>query len=195
MKAFGKTTAILVAGLLISLLLIIFFVSPQLSEVNFMNATVKEKKVELDRLEQQILAFKTAQSDLAKATRKDDILDSILIKEDLVDAVIDLENAASKSQTQEELEIKELGEKEKHVPVVSKPKDIEEVPYQLSTTSDYAGIVNFLRYLEHLPHFTEISEISLQAETTGTGQNGVVIHTGKIFGNLKGVFFIKVPKK
>jgi len=178
-------------------------ISPQIHHVNSLNDTVKQKKIELATLDQQIRAYKNAQADLAKATRKQDISGAIVTKENLVEPVLDLEAAASKAGTLEILNLKELEsnvptKKDKNSDVLTRAvAGITEVDYDLNTVSDYVGFVKFLAYLEHLPHFTEIGKVVLTAEslTSTIQQQSVSVNTGKIDGNLQGVFFIKTPAK
>jgi hypothetical protein len=65
-----------------------------------------------------------------------------------------------------------------------------EIPYVLNVTNDYVSILDVLAYLEHLPHFTEVAKIVLSADTV-PGPDNTVIHTGRVLGNIHGVFFIR----
>lgn len=194
MKALTKIIAILAVGITFFILLIFLAVSPMLFEVTSINSEVREKKLELAVLQQQIRAFKNAQSDLAKATRKDDLLNAIPIKEDLVLSVLDLEKAVVNTTSEQILDLKETNPKDKkQTAVISKKSGVEEVFYELSVRNDFAGLVNFLSYLEHLPHFTEISNFSLTSERTGS-ETDTSGRTGAVSGDFKGVFFIKTQK-
>lgn len=186
----GLTKIIIILGLsaMVSLLLAVFLGVPVQRDVTTLNALVKEKKVEHDVLDQQLRAFKTAQSDLAKAARKDDLANAFVIKEDLVISVKELETAALKTQTTHTIRIKEPDPKVK--PVLANRIGFSEVNYELSTISvGFGSIVNFVQYLEHLPHFTEFSNIILSSETATSGS--LAVRSGRIFGEFKGVFFIK----
>lgn len=194
MKSFTKIIVFTVCGASISLLLVLAIARPVLDDVSATNKLVKQKKNELATLDQQIRAFKTAQSDLARATRKDEIVNIIVPKENLVLAVKDMETAAAKTGTVEALLMKEADLKGPKTPeVISGKQGMEETGYQLTTLNDYNGTINFLAYLEHLPHFTEISKIILSAETQ-EASNSAPAHTGKIIGSFDGVFFIKTPQ-
>jgi hypothetical protein len=192
MKSMSKIIAIGFFCTAAFILLIIFFASPAMSEINSINALARQRKTELSILIQQIQAFKTAQSDLEKALRKEDIENAIVVKEDLVIPVSELEAAAANSGTTLALTIKEPGPKDKPSTVTSKRKGIDEIPYEIGISNDYNGIINFLSYLEHLPHFTEISRISLTSEIVGSGTG--ISRTGTVFGQVNAVFFIKSPK-
>lgn len=200
MKGLTKIIIILFVGFGTSLLLYTLVISPLLTEVNIINADVRTKKMELSVLQKQIKAFKTAQSDLAKATRKDDVINAILEREDLVEAVLDLEQSASNTNSVHKLEIKEtvINPKDKkavanQVSVISKKTNIQEIPYDLIVTNDFMGIVNFINYLEHLPHFTEISKINLRSDQDKS-ITGIIGRTGQVEGTINGVFFVKSKK-
>ena len=198
-----KIVGILAGGLILSFLVVIFLISPLLNSVNLINQNVKEKKTELAILDQQIRAFKNAQIDLAKATRKAEINEAVVIKEDLVKAVKDLEGAADKSDSLELLKINEPvvveakgSKKEKPVQVLSRTvAGITEVPYEANTEGDYVGLIKFLNYLEHMPHFTEIGKLDLTAEESETNTESDFKNTGKVFGTIDGAFFIRTPTK
>ena len=87
MKALTRIITITVIGVAVSMMLVIWVLKPVLSDVSTTNTAVKAKKSELVLLEQQILAFKTAQSDLSKATRKDEIANVIQPKENFISPV------------------------------------------------------------------------------------------------------------
>jgi len=191
MKALTRIITITVIGVAVSMMLVIWVLKPVLSDVSTTNTAVKAKKSELVLLEQQILAFKTAQSDLSKATRKDEIANVIQPKENLVAAVKDVEAAAEKTGTTETLDLKQVDiAKEKTPDVIPGKSGINEIKYSVLTLNDFAGTVSFLSYLEHLPHFTEISKIILSAETQESSQK-TRVHTGKVIGSFEGVFFVK----
>ncbi len=194
MKGLAKNLAIFVSGLIVAILLVLFGIKPMLGEISAIHDNIKQQKTELLTLDQQILAFKTAQSDLSKATRREEIDTAIPTRETLVDSVKDLELAMSQTLTSHELKIKDptLEKNNKLKEVTTNRPGIEEIPYTLIMTNDFVGILNALAYLEHLPHFTEISKIDLSAETTSSA-GGEAVHTGRVIGNIQGVFFVKQP--
>jgi Tfp pilus assembly protein PilO len=199
LKALPKILVILGLGLTALILLVTMMVRPLLTEVTTANEKVHEKKVELDILKQQIRAFKNAQADLDKASRKEDLLKAIPTKEELVLSVLDMEKAAGLTNTETLLEISEVvaantKDKKQVPPVIPKKVGIEEVQYDLDVKNDFTGIVNFVSYLEHLPHFTEISKLSLKSELTPDALNSTFGRTGMVTGTLNGVFFIKTQK-
>jgi hypothetical protein len=193
MKASVRNIIFFVCGVIASLILTLFVISPTLTDISQLNAQVTAQKTEVLTLDQQILAFRSAQSDLSKAVRKSEITSVISVKEDLTAAVLDLERAMNLSQISDHLlQIKEQTDPKvaKPPPVISGHVAIEEIPYMLSFTTSYLGVLNALAYLEHLPHFTEIFQIDLSAETL-SGPGGEATHTGQVFANFSGVFFIR----
>jgi len=195
MNGLTRNLTIFISGFILSVMLVFFAIKPVLSDVSRLHDSIQQQKTESVTLDRQIRAFKTAQSDLSKASRKSEISTAIPAKETLVDAVKDLESAAAKTGVDHTLQIRESTDPGlvKAPPVVSNRNGISEVSYKLNAVSDFAGIVRFLDYLEHLPHFTEISKINLSAETTEAANNKVN-HTGRILGNFDGVFFIKASQ-
>lgn len=177
MKPLAQNITITICGAAAALLLVFFAVKPVLSDVGTLHGLVVQAKTESLALAQQILAFKTAQSDLSKATRKDEIAAVIPAREGLTPAVLDLETAVKKANVDHTLQI-------------SNEVKGNQVLYELNTTSDFLGALSLLSYLEHSPHFTEMQKINLSAETTqSTGSKAT--HTGRVLGDFKGVFFIK----
>jgi hypothetical protein len=192
MKALTRIISVSTIGAILSLLLALFVIRPILADVTVANESLKQKKTELTILDQQILAFKTAQSDLSKAARKDEIANAITPKESLVAAVQDLETAAAKTGTTQDLDVKDPDPAQPKVAdVIPGKKDIQEVSYILTTLNDFAGTLNFISYLEHLPHFTEISKITLSAETRQGDKTSTVVRTGRVIGSFNAVFFVK----
>ncbi len=192
MKTFAKVIGILAFGTIAFIALVIFLASPAMNDINTINSVVKQRKTEREVLLQQIQAFKNAQADLKNATRKDEIANALVVKEDLVVPIKELETAANDTGTSMSLILKDIGAKDKPSNVTSKRKDIDEIPYEIAVVNDYNGIIRFLGLMEHLPHFTEVSKISLSAETDSV--NNTIIHTGRVYGQINAVFFIKSSK-
>lgn len=191
-----KLLMISLGGLLASILLFVLLVNPRQVQLVDLNRVIKEKKTELITLEQQITAFNNAQSDLSKASRKNEILSTFVIREDLVAAVKSLEAAAVATDTDETLKINEplsnVKKSQDKIPAVIEGKlGLDEIPYRITSYNDFLGTVQFLRYLEHLPQFTEVYKINLSAETLESDLTGERIYTGRILGVLDGVFFTK----
>jgi hypothetical protein len=204
MSSLTKLIVIIVAGAGLSLVSSLYLIRPALNEVSKMNSELTEKKIEAKTLEQQILAFKTAQSDLAKATEKERITRSIVSRYDLVEPIKVIEKAVSATGSRHTLSITDYENMPKAVKtklpleVVEGKTGIEEVPYTLGLKNDFVGIVNVLRYLEHSPYFTEISKIQMIAELSsgsGTGVNQPKVHTGQIEASIDGVLFITKDEK
>ena len=192
MRALTQNIIILVCGMVVSLLLVFFGIQPILDSLSNLHDEVRAQKTEVLTLDQQILAFKTAQSDLSKAERKSDIDQAIAKREQLVEAVKDVEAAISLTNSQHTLQIYDQNEPgfAKEAAVIPNRVGITEIPYTLNVTNDFVGLLNVLSYLEHLPHFTEVSRIDLSSETI-SAEGGRVIRTGKVFGSINGVFFME----
>ncbi|MBI4049549.1 MAG: hypothetical protein HY395_01895 [Candidatus Doudnabacteria bacterium] len=192
MTAKIRFTLLLVGGLFICLGVYFFLFKPVLNQLSAQSEVLRQKNVEVATMRQQIIAYKSAQTDLSKAVEKDRILNALLQREELVSAIKNLEKAASVTKTSETLKINEPGAEQDNLPdpVVEAGGYLGEIPYRVSTINDFLGTVQFLRYLEHLPQFTEIAQINLSAETVDSDTQGR-IYTGKVFGTIDGVFFVK----
>ncbi|HEV8601356.1 MAG TPA: hypothetical protein VGQ87_02020 [Patescibacteria group bacterium] len=193
MTSISKLIVVLASVIIIVLLLFTFLINPVLGRLPDLNKQLAQKKSELALLGQQIQAFNNAQSDLSKASRKQEILNIFVDKENLVTAVKNIERDASLTETIETLKINEdkLKEKVKSPPVIANATGLTEIPYQLQITNSFAGVIDFLRYLEHLPQFTEITKIDLSPETEQSDNSKAPVRTGRAFGSINGVFFLK----
>jgi hypothetical protein len=194
MKSLSKIIITSILGLVISVSLFVFLIKPTTRGLVESNATAVQKKTDLKTLEEQIIAYRNSQKDLARASERAKIIDSIVIKENLEIPVKEIEAAAVKTGVDEALKISEdsTNTKMTRVAIVKNSKKIEEVPYTILSTSDFTNVINFLQLIENLPHFSEVSKISLSA-VTSTQSNLVTTHTGNILGTIDGVFFIKKP--
>lgn len=196
MKAATKLIITGAGGLIICLVLVFVLIKPTLTKVNDLNTQLKSRKTEVKTLDQQITAFKSAQSDLSRATQRDRILGAVVEGEDLVSAIEVIEDAARITATKHTLTIPEqvVGPKSKPQPPVLKGvPGVKEVPYQLSANTDFQNLIYFLQYLEHSPHFTEITGIRLVAEIASSGSSfeKTAVTTGNVITNIDGIFFIK----
>ncbi|MGE5298134.1 MAG: hypothetical protein ACM3KM_03150 [Acidobacteriaceae bacterium] len=206
MKPLTKLIIVVVLGLGVSLTAGFYVIKPSLNKVNKMNEELRSKKSESKTLDQQILAFKTAQSDLSKATQKERIANSFVGKYDLVKSIEKIEAAAAATNTQHQLSITDpylnkgtVGAAATTTPA-EKPKEsimskqgIDEIPYTMTATNDFLGTVNYMQYLEHLLYFTEISKVELVGEVQGgtNVENGTrAPRTGIIKTKLNGVLYI-----
>lgn len=198
MSGIVKFIAILIVGLLLSLSVYSFLVSPVLGQLSTLKNNLAAKKTELVTLEQQILAYKNAQSDLSKASEKNVIFNAFLDREQLVSAVKSLERAAALTATSSSLKINEPSSDTKPAdrpqPVIANKEGLNEIPYRVTTFNDFLGTIKFLAYLEHLPEFTEISKINLSAETSESDQTKTRVYTGRVMGSIDGVFFTRAKK-
>jgi hypothetical protein len=192
MTAITKLIIISATGIIVCVLLAFLLIKPTINKVNSLNVELFGKKTEVKTLEQQILAFRSAQSDLSKVTQRDRVLNAIVESEDLVSAVKDIETAAKNTNSAHTLAIQD-NEDPRLVtpPVIKGKKGVKEVPYTLTLKNDYEQIVKFMMYLEHLPHFTEISSFGAVAETSQSQEGQVSQQTGKASVTIEGVFFVK----
>ncbi|OGE81016.1 MAG: hypothetical protein A3H72_01610 [Candidatus Doudnabacteria bacterium RIFCSPLOWO2_02_FULL_48_8] len=194
MSAILKLTVIFLGGLLATGLLFGLLVNPMLGRLGALNLEVSSKHQQLATLERQIEAYNNAQTDLSKASRKDEILTAFVDREELVLAVKNLELAAAKTGTEEELDIEEeevdVKPKDQKPPVVANKPGLDEIRYRLTLLNDFAGIVEFIKYMEHLPQFTEIAKIDLSAELVDSEDTKAKIYTGRVFTSIDGVFFV-----
>jgi hypothetical protein len=191
-------------GILLTLLVAVFVFNPLQANVKALNGDLAKQASELDKIKKQIIEFQSAQSDLAKATFKDDIYDTVVIREDLSLVINDLEAAAERAGIEESIKIQEQAAAESPGRravvtggVGSKVFDglslSDEVVYSMAVEGGFSSMVNFLRYLENLPHFTELSKITLSS-LPEAGLNGQSRSSGNLTGSLDGVFLVKRPK-
>jgi hypothetical protein len=201
MNSKTKIFITIVSGVLLSLVAVLFGFQPLLANVKQLNETLGQKQSELIKIEKQIVEFKSAQTDLARATFKDDVYGTVVIREDLGLAIQDLEGAAEKTETTESIQISEpVQEQGRRGNRAAETKNVfegltlsEEVRYTMNIRNDYEGFVTFMQYLENLPHFTEFDSIILNAvvENESTASGGVSRNTGAVTGTLEGVFLVK----
>lgn len=196
MTALVKFVLIFSGGLVLSLAIYFFLLSPTLNQLSEQSAHLKQKNVEVVTMKQQIVAYKNAQTDLSKAAEKDQVFEAFLDREGLVAAVKSLEKAAVLTKTTELLKITEPDQDSKNKPavvavVIVNKNGLEEIPYRVTTLNDFGGTVQFIRYLEHLPQFSEISKINLSAETVESDASKTKVYTGRVFGSIDAVFFVK----
>lgn len=190
MNSLSKLMTICAGGLMAALLLVFLVAKPLVNNVVTTNAELSRKKIEVKTLEQQITAYKTAQSDLSKVTEKETVFNSIVDREDLVVAIQSVEAAAGLTGTKQSLRIQEQQEDAPPVEdLLTNHAGISEVPYALSVNNDFDGLVKYLRYLEHLPQLTELSKIEFVAESTE--RERIMTHTGHALTTINGVFFVK----
>jgi hypothetical protein len=194
MKSLTKLFVINAIGLVVSIILIMVLVRPTIGKVATINNDLKGKKTQLKTLETQILAFKSAQSDLSRATQRDRVTNAVLDRENLVAVVEDVEAAAANTGSEHSISITDLDPAAKAPPAIIKGvTNITEVKYTLNITNNFGGIVNFIKYMEHLPHFTEITDLRLVAETATSTSTGIqtVTRTGEVLTTINGLFFVK----
>lgn len=194
MKALTKLISVIVIGIIIAFCAVVYLIKPALGQVVKLNEDLRAKKTESKTLEEQILAFKTAQSDLAKATQKDRILDSIVIREDLVDPIQNLEAAVAASGSTHELAIDNdaaptPGQRVTPKKPIGNYPGVKEISFTLSITNDYEGLIQFLKYMENSPYFTEFSNFEIGAQASEGGDR-----TGRLIAVIKGVFYVQADE-
>jgi hypothetical protein len=202
MKGLTRIFLTIVIGLAFCLVIYLLLVKPSLNRMTVLSKELLTKRVEAITLEQQIRAYKTAQSDLSKATEKDKIANLIPKREDLVQSVISMEEAVNITATEHDLKINDdritsskapaPRTKEGTPQVLTSKPGLLEITYRLSSNNDFTNTVRLLKYLEHLPQFTEIYKINLSAQTTDSADGAV--RTGNVLGTFDGIFVIKDDK-
>jgi hypothetical protein len=187
-------------GLIVTVALFFFVFRPLLSDVKKLNKSLTDKHAESQELKDQIVEYKSAQSDLARATYKDDIFNTIVDKEDLSLAITDLEAAAVSTGVKESIQIRELEEGgSRRAAALKKSATLfdgliltNEVEYTMNVNGGFAEVVRFMQALENLPHFTEYSTVTLSTSAETLPQGGSR-NSGDLTGTLEGVFLIRQP--
>jgi Tfp pilus assembly protein PilO len=181
-------------GFIIAIGVFLAMIKPTLAKVEELNKNVVTKKTELEQLKKQIITYENSQRDLSKVDGKEVIANSLLKRENLQYAIIEIEKSAELNQVEESLDIQEiLVVSSKNAPkaVISGKSFVDEVSYTIKTRSDFTQLITFLKYLEHMPHFTEIWKISLSSTAGSEDSNGVFIHEDVIDGSIDLVFFVQ----
>lgn len=201
MNALTKNIVIITLGTILCFGLYFWVVRPIVDDVGNLNKELTVKKTDLANLDQQIRAYQTAEIDLERATNKQTIANTILVKEDLETAIRKVEQAAAITGvtqimyiTDPFLEVKIAGRNTGAKPpaaVLNGLNGIREVPYKLSTASTYTELIDFISYLEHHPNFSEIVRIDLSAEQGVGSTAGGGARTGRVLANIDNVFFIQ----
>lgn len=196
MNSKTKIIALILVGIGLLGIALVFVFSPLSESVKKMNKDLSEKQTSLDEIKTQILEFKTAQSDLAKATYKKDVSDAIVIRENLAEVIVDLEEAAQLTNTTESIQIMEddgTNKNQQQPDIFESLVLSQEVDYSMSVKNSYEGLVEYFQYLEHLPHFTEFNRFTITSvyEQIPVTQGGGTRNTGTVSGNVEGVFLVK----
>lgn len=194
MKNQTKVIAISLFGLIASIGLFMSVINPTLLKIEDLRSEVIAKKTELKQLEEQIIIFKNSQTELAQASGRESIAESLVKREDLESAILQVEEAAAATSVFQSMviidELEDPKKTNKAKELISGKSSLQEVPYTLTTSSDFKQFIDFLRYLEHLPHFTEVSKISLQSNT-GPETTGEIDRSDIITGTVDSIFFIQ----
>jgi hypothetical protein len=193
MKNQIKLILVSVIGVIASGILFLFIVQPNLNQIQDLKNKVVTTKTELKQIEEQIVTYKNSQRDLSLASGKDALSQAMLKREDLEQAIVEIENAASVTNTSEALSIHDdQGSGTPQVkPLITGKASLDEVQYTINITSDFVHLINFLQYLEHMPHFTEISDFTLASTSSQSNSGGVFLHGGNVIGSINLVFFLQ----
>ena len=199
MSGYGKIISYSIGGALLTVAMYFFLIQPALEGVKKLAVEEQSTRAEVDRLEKQILAFRTAQSDLSKVVQKELLFSTIVEDKKLAIPIEEMEAAALITGTNHTLKIlrdtlesvagsRRAAAVSTDKPIVGHPQ-IAEIPYDLTVQNrTYKGLTDFFQYLEHLPHFTEVSNISISLQETETA--------GEILtASIKGVFLVKNAKQ
>jgi hypothetical protein len=189
MTGYSKVISYVVVGAVVLVLAFMFVVMPALGQVEDLAEQERATRTEILRLDQQILAYRTAQTELARAEGKDLLFSSVVDDKKLYYAIELVEEAARSTGSTHELKI--LRESLAPTANVSASLDkiteqtaLEEVPYMLTVmNASYSQLVDFFRYLENIPYFTEIGSFNASVEQTEFG--------GRIVVTINGVFVVK----
>ncbi len=190
MSGATKLTAYVLGGAIVIGAVFILLAKPALNRVSQLSEKDRAGQAEINRLDQQILAYKTAQSDLSKAVDKDLLAAFVIDDKKLYEPIQEMENGGKRTGSSYQLKIeRDSLEPQKNTKgevttpaKVTKQNELEEVPYTLSVqNSSFIGVVNFMQYLEHIPHFTEVSDVLISINEDN----------GQIDTILKGVFLAK----
>lgn len=201
MNALIKNVIVVTVGTVGIIAASLWLVLPSLQTVDNLNKQLVDQKTQMVNLQQQIKAYQTAESDLKKAVNKDEILDAILVKENMVTVIKQMEVGITTSKaTEPVLAIndpfittvnaapKNTGKKD--VPIIGGLNSVVFVSYSLTLKDDFAGMISLFSSLEHLPNFTEFSTFQLAAETAPAANPDVPPpHTGMINASINGIFY------
>ena len=195
MKGLNKLILTTAVGFILSLVLFVVLIRPNLDQVGNLYQQAEQKQTDLQTLSAQILAYKNSQADLNAVQDKAKILDRILPRDNLQVAIQEVEAGASAAGVQEGLTINEQfdtsGKLAEVKPIMTGEVKATEVPYVMSVGGTFSSVVEFVQYLEHLPHLTEVSGITLSAVTSTADKPGLAQHDKLIKGSINGVFLVQ----
>jgi Tfp pilus assembly protein PilO len=199
MTGLVKLILIGVGGLAITLVVFGVVIYPNLNQVTSLYDQAVVKQTDLETLSAQILAYENSQSDLNAAQDKSKILSRILPRENLQEAIAEVESAAAFTGVDEALTIQEQFDS-KGVPLTSKvllknENLSTEVTYTMNITGSFESVLKFMQYLEHLPHFTEISSLTLSSSTSTSNTSGLAQHGKNISAVIQGIFLVQKTSK
>lgn len=193
-----KIIGISIAAFVAVVLIASFMAKPILGQIDNLHNQEARQRSQLDQLSAQLDAYNQAKTQLKQVNYTDVIDGAIVKREDLAEAITELEDYAAKTNVTESITITDTingPSNSKLASIVPGEKNIGEVPYDLHFSATFPDTLNFLQYLEHLPHFTEISNLSFSAQNPGGGgssaPNQLAVHTNYITGTISGVFFVK----
>jgi hypothetical protein len=197
MKSISKILMISAICLVVTVSVFVLLIQSSVQTLTEINSEAVRKKTDLKTLEEQIVAFRNSQKDLAVASDREKIIQSIVVKENLEVPIKKIEEAAVKSNSDQSLLIREndmAGTGDSFHPMIKSKGNVEEVPYTISSTTNFLNLIKFLQYVEHLPNFSEVSSLSLSAIAgTTTGKDSQATHSGNILTTIEAVFFVQKP--
>ncbi|MBX4187762.1 MAG: hypothetical protein KW793_01340 [Candidatus Doudnabacteria bacterium] len=182
MSGYSKLVTYILGGVALIAAVFFFLLNPALKRVASLANEQLQTKAEAERLEQQIMAYKTAQSDLSKAVNKELLYATVIDDKKLYIPIQEMEAGAKATESTYQLKIlrdsiddvtqADLAPAERRKVAsgegfkkVTSQNLLEEVPYTLIIqNASYPQIMSFLKYLEHIPHFTEVSKISMSMQ-------------------------------
>lgn len=201
MSGYSKLITYICGGIVLVAAAYFFLLSPALTRVSGLSSQEYGTRAEAERLELQINAYKTAQSDLSKATNKELLYATVIDDKKLYIPIEEIEAGAKATNTTYQFKIhrSSINETEEASAAgagrraaaeprkkVTSQNLLEEVPYTLIVQNpSYVQMVTFLKYMEHIPHFTEVSKISMSMQPLPENERTVVTAT------IDGVLLVK----
>jgi type II secretory pathway pseudopilin PulG len=177
MNNYSRLISYVFAGLVLSAGIYFLAVRPTMLNVSTQIEEASAVRSQVVVLDQQILAYRTAQSDLSKAENRELLETFVVNDKNLHITIEEVERAAQATSTSYQFDIHrdEIGQSEaagtqsqgavEEVAKVTTQNLLEEVPYTLTVSNpNYAQLVRFFQYIENLPHFTEISNFVLSVQ-------------------------------
>lgn len=190
--------AVIIVG---SILVIVFGIFPMVKSLNAINHRIAGAQMELAQISTELEGYQKANAELKKSLVLKERVTAVFPKrEQMVSLVESMETALGNSNLDSVLRI--IDEKELNLAIEAgqiKPRPIlvpgldalQEVPYELEITGDFAQFVSFFHYFENQPMFSAYSSLVFTAESDQDEKNKKLFNTGQGRGYLEGVLFIR----